>query len=126
MIGLDEATCQVTRVVAGSNFGLWEQMQRTRRTSRRTAAGRGFARGRTGAKPWTADLRLFYANDPLVLLAVDGHTNNAKGDSDTAEWLPTESFRCRYVARQIAIKTKYDLWATQPERMAMSDILGAC
>ena len=36
------------------------------------------------------------------------------------------SFHCRYIARQIAIKTKYDLWVTQPERLAMSGVLGGC
>jgi Protein of unknown function (DUF1524) len=66
---------------------------------------------RTGAKQWTGDLRLFYANDPLVLLAVDGPTNNAKGDEDAANWLPpNSSYRCKYVAKQISIKTKYELW----------------
>jgi hypothetical protein len=35
-------------------------------------------------------------------------------------WRPNAGFDCRYVARQIAIKTKYELWVTQPERMAMS------
>jgi hypothetical protein len=82
---------------------------------------------RTGAKQWTADERLFYANDSLVLLAVGGPTNNAKGDKDAANWLPpNDGFHCRYVARQIAIKTKYELWVTQPERMAMVAVLGGC
>ena len=79
---------------------------------------------RTGAKAWPSERRL-YANDPLVLLAVDGPTNNAKGDNDASEFLPTTSFRC-YVARQIAIKTKCELWMTQPERMTMSDVLSGC
>jgi hypothetical protein len=62
---------------------------------------------RTGAKQWTADRRLFYANDGLVLLAVDGPANSAKSYKDAANWLPPNvSFRCRYVARQIANKTK--------------------
>jgi hypothetical protein len=82
---------------------------------------------RTGAKRWRAARRLFYANDDLVLLAVDGPTNNAKSDKDAAAWLPPNAgFHCRYVARQIAIKTKYELWVTQPERMTMSDVLGGC
>jgi len=81
---------------------------------------------RTGAKAWPPQRRLFYANDPLVLLAVDGPTNNAKGDDDASEFLPMTSFQCRYVARQIAIKTKYELWVTQPERTAMSDVLTGC
>ena len=80
---------------------------------------------RTGAKAWPSERRLFDANDPLVLLAVHGPTNNAKGDNDASEFLPTTSFRC-YVARQIAIKTKCELWMTQPERMTMSDVLSGC
>ena len=82
---------------------------------------------RTGAKQLTADKRLFYANDTLVLLAVDGPTNGAKSDSDAANWLPPNTgYHCRYVAKQIAIKTKYELWVTQPERMKMTDVLGGC
>jgi hypothetical protein len=82
---------------------------------------------RTGAKKWTANRRLFYANDTMVLLAVDGPANESKSDSDAADWLPTNiPFRCRYVAKQIAIKTKYELWVTAPERMAMSNVLGDC
>lgn len=82
---------------------------------------------RTGAKQWAAERRLFYANDGLVLLAVDGPTNGAKGDKDAANWLPPNtSYHCRYVARQIAIKTKYDLWVTPPERGAMSSELNGC
>jgi hypothetical protein len=81
----------------------------------------------TGAKQWSADLRLFYANDPLVLLAVDGPANQEKSDGDAAEWLaPNAKHDGRYVAKQIAIKTKYSLWVTQPERMAMSAVLQDC
>ena len=62
---------------------------------------------RTGAARWTKARRLVYANDPAVLLAVDGPANEAKGDGDAADWLPPKaSFGCRYVAIQIAIKTK--------------------
>ena len=82
---------------------------------------------RTGAKKWTSERRLFYANDTLVLLAVDGPTNGAKGDKDAAGWLPPNAaYHCRYLAKQIAIKTKYELWVTPPERTAIADALNAC
>jgi hypothetical protein len=82
---------------------------------------------RTGAAKWSPAQRLAYANDPVVLLAVDGPANDAKGDSDAADWLPTRSaFKCRYVARQIAIKTKYVLWVTPAERAAMAARLASC
>jgi hypothetical protein len=71
--------------------------------------------------------RLFYANDPLVLLTVNGPAINDKSDDDTVDWqTPNTAYDCKYVAKQIAIKTKYELWVTQPERMAMSDVLGGC
>lgn len=79
---------------------------------------------RTGAARWTASKRLRYANDPLVLLAVDGPSNGAKGDRDASQWLPPRrAFGCRYVARQITIKTKYGLWVTSPEDRAMARVL---
>jgi hypothetical protein len=62
-----------------------------------------------------------------VLLAADGPLNEQKSDSDAASWLPPNTgFRCDYVARQIAIKTKYRLWVTAPERAAMARVLSTC
>ena len=73
------------------------------------------------------DHRTIFANDPLNLLAVDGDANQQKGDSDAASWLPpNKSFRCRYVARQIAVKQKYSLWVTEAEKAAMRRILNGC
>ncbi len=81
----------------------------------------------TGAQQMDPDTRLRYANDPLVLLAVDGPANQQKSDGDAATWLPAnKAFRCSYIARQIAIKAKYHLWATAPEKDAMVRVLSAC
>ena len=80
---------------------------------------------RTGAAKWKAKRRLAYANDPAVLLAVDGPANNQKSDGDAAEWLPPK-FTCRYVAQQIAIKMKYSLWVTSAEHDAMAGVLVGC
>jgi hypothetical protein len=80
-----------------------------------------------GAGTWVAGKRLALANDPLNLLAVDASTNRAKGDGDTATWLPpNKSFRCTYVARQVAVKGKYGLWVTAAERDAMTRVLATC
>lgn len=67
-------------------------------------------------------------NDPLEFLAVDGATNSAKGDADAASsWLPpNKTFRCAYIARQIAVKTKYRLWMTAAEKDAMAGVLATC
>lgn len=81
----------------------------------------------TGAQRLSMAARLNLANDPLELIAVDGPTNEQKGDADAASWLPPNTaFRCAYVARQIAVKRKYHLWATAAERQAMIRVLSRC
>ncbi|MFB7252503.1 DUF1524 domain-containing protein [Microbacterium sp. NPDC056234] len=80
-----------------------------------------------GAQQLTPDQRATFANDPLNLLAVDGSANAQKGDGDAATWLPSnKSFRCEYVARQVAVKATYGLWVTQAERDAIARVLTAC
>lgn len=80
-----------------------------------------------GAQTLDQDQRVNFANDPLNLLAVDGSTNQQKGDGDAATWLPpNKAYRCTYIARQIAVKVKYQFWLTQAERDAMSRVLQTC
>jgi hypothetical protein len=81
----------------------------------------------TGAFKLTSDQRKAFANDPLNLQAVKGKLNSQKGDGDAATWLPPlKSYRCDYVSRQIAVKLKYKLWFTAPEKEAMIRILKSC
>ena len=80
-----------------------------------------------GAQQLTSEQRVQLANDPLNLLAVDGQSNQAKGDGDAATWLPeNKAFRCQYVARQIAVKRKYQLWMTEAEKQAVRQNLQQC
>jgi hypothetical protein len=80
-----------------------------------------------GAQSLSFEKRVQLANDPLELLAVDGAANQEKSDGDAATWLPTNrSFRCQYVARQIAVKYKYGLWVAPPEKEAMIKVLNTC
>jgi hypothetical protein len=80
-----------------------------------------------GAQQLTKEERADLANDPLELLAVDGPANQQKGDGDAATWLPPNgSFRCEYIARQIAVKQKYRLWVTEAEKRAMATVLARC
>ncbi|WP_046731749.1 HNH endonuclease family protein [Streptomyces humi] len=80
-----------------------------------------------GAKYWDAGKRIALANDPLNLLAVDASANRGKGDGDTATWLPSnKSYRCTYVAAQVAVKKKYGLWVTAAEKAAMKKVLATC
>lgn len=81
----------------------------------------------TGAQQLSAAQRQQLANDPLELLAVDGPANQQKSDGDAATWLPpNRSFRCQYVARQVAVKQKYHLWVTPAEKGAISTVLEGC
>ena len=81
----------------------------------------------TGAFKLTLEKRTAFANDPENLLAVKGSLNTQKGDGDAATWLPPlKSYRCTYVSKQIAVKAKYGLWVTAPEKAAMKSILAKC
>jgi len=81
----------------------------------------------TGAFKLSIQERTAFANDPLNLLAVKGRLNSQKRDGDAATWLPPlKSYRCDYVSRQIAVKIKYKLWFTAPEKEAMIRILKSC
>jgi hypothetical protein len=80
-----------------------------------------------GAQQWSHQRRVRFANDPLNLLSVDASANRAKGDGDAATWLPANKrFRCDYVARQVAVKTKYELWVTRAEHDAIARVLAKC
>ncbi|EFQ83231.1 excalibur domain protein [Aeromicrobium marinum DSM 15272] len=80
-----------------------------------------------GAGTWSAERRLAFANDPLNLLAVDAGANRSKGDGDAATWLPpNRPYRCEYIARQVAVKVKYEVWVTAAERDAMVRVLSNC
>ncbi|MBR5046051.1 HNH endonuclease [Candidatus Saccharibacteria bacterium] len=80
-----------------------------------------------GAQYMDEETRKKIATDPLNLLAVDGAANEKKSDGDAATWLPAnKKFRCQYVARQVSVKYKYDLWVTQAEKDAIERVLESC
>jgi hypothetical protein len=81
----------------------------------------------SGAWQWRFPQRVRFANDPLNLLAVSARANRQKGDREAAAWLPSNrSFRCDYIARQIAVKVKYRLSVTSAEKAAMARVLRTC
>ena len=80
-----------------------------------------------GAQDLTPEERLHFANDPQNLQAVAKDTNQKKGDSDAASWLPPiRAYRCTFVSRQIAVKAEYNLWVTKAEKDAMTRVLEIC
>lgn len=91
---------------------------------------------KTGMSDASSEMRESFANDPLNLLPVDAGLNRFKSDKDASEWLPSygksngsgvvAEFDCPYVARQIAVKTKYSLWVTSSEKSAMKTVISEC
>ena len=74
-----------------------------------------------------SETRHALATDPLNLLAVDATANQSKSDGDAATWLPpNKKFRCQYVARQVSVKYKYNLWVTAAEKSAIQSVLESC
>lgn len=122
------------RVLAGTLHDPYTRavirFQRGQRTSTAVQIDHVVALGeawQTGAQRLTAVQRRALANDPVNLFAVDGPTNQSKGDGDAATWLPpNKSFRCSYVAHQVAVKAAYHLWVTRAERTAIDRVLRSC
>lgn len=77
-----------------------------------------------GADLWTAEMRTEFANDPLNLIVTVASLNRQKSDSNAASWLPPyKPGRCDFIARQVAVKTKWQLFVTSSEKTAMLGIL---
>lgn len=80
-----------------------------------------------GAASWPQGRRVAYANDPQVLLAVDGRTNTAKGDKTAGEWRPPSRREwCDYATRYIRIATRYRLSISRDDQVALAQMLGTC
>ena len=82
---------------------------------------------RSGAHNWPRARLAAFANDPLDLLAVSGTTNDSKGDSNAAGWLPPLlEARCSFAARQVGVKARYGLSVTAAEKHALQRTLEDC
>jgi Protein of unknown function (DUF1524) len=80
-----------------------------------------------GARDWSADMRLRFANDPANLLAVEGQANQDKGDSEPALWMPPNvAFRCQYAMQFIEVLRGYGLPVDVPSASALRDAASTC
>jgi hypothetical protein len=82
----------------------------------------------SGARNWTAAQRESYANDLgdyRSLVGVTDSVNQAKGDKDVAEWLPTYD-RCRYLREFVAVKIRWRLTVNSGEKTAMQNLAAGC
>ncbi|MBT0565420.1 HNH endonuclease family protein [Williamsia sp. CHRR-6] len=63
-----------------------------------------------GASHWSASLRARFANDPANLVAVDGPSNQDKGDSPPSSWMPrATTFACQYAVQFVTVTATYRL-----------------
>ncbi|MBB1503112.1 HNH endonuclease [Propioniciclava sp. MC1683] len=82
---------------------------------------------RAGAASWTTTQRTAFANDQLEVIAVDDGANQSKGDKGPDLWKPpNQAAHCLYAKRWIAIKTKYALTVSAPEKSALDSMLNTC
>jgi hypothetical protein len=81
----------------------------------------------SGADAWSTGKRATFANDPLNLLAVDGPTNQRKGDSGPSEWLPPNTrYACTYVMRFVRVSFLYGATIATADRAAAKRVLRRC
>jgi hypothetical protein len=80
-----------------------------------------------GARNWSDDMRLRFANDPANLLAVDGPANQDKGDSEPAAWMPpNHAFWCQYAVQFANVLRGYGLPVDAPSATALRDAAATC
>lgn len=79
-----------------------------------------------GAYAWPQSRREAYANDPAVLLAADGSSNEAKSDQGPDGWRPRRAEWCDYARRYTAVLVKYHLPETPAARSELATMLGTC
>lgn len=80
-----------------------------------------------GARSWTDDMRVRFANDPANLLAVQGDANQDKGDQEPARWMPPNgAFHCQYAMQFIAVMRGYGLPVDAPSVPALRQAAETC
>lgn len=93
----------------------------------------------SGARSWSQERRVEYANSPDVLLAVQGEANEDKGagldyrgkgkygGATPDIWLPSNAgYQCSYMAKRVHIKVQWGLSMTQREHDETAAFLAAC
>lgn len=78
-----------------------------------------------GARNWTEEQRVAFANDPLNLKATDGPANNSKGADGPDLWLP-QGDTCGYVTSYVNVSYTYQLSITPTIQSAIADVLASC
>ncbi|SMD26252.1 HNH endonuclease family protein [Kibdelosporangium aridum] len=82
---------------------------------------------RSGAANWDTGRRTEAANDLRNLVAVQGKTNQSKGDQTPDQWMPPNAgYACAYARIYVGTKASYSLTTTAAERAALDSALSTC
>jgi len=80
-----------------------------------------------GARHWSDEMRIRFANDPANLLAVAGEANQNKGDQPPGSWMPpNDAFWCQYAVQFIAVLRGYDLPVDEGSAQRLRQAAGTC
>ena len=80
-----------------------------------------------GARNWTDEMRIRFANDPANLLAVQGQANQDKGDGEPAVWMPpNQAFWCQYAVQFVAVLRGYGLPVDAPSAPVLRQATESC
>ncbi|MFF5444831.1 HNH endonuclease family protein [Streptomyces sp. NPDC012888] len=84
---------------------------------------------RSGANSWTTTQRQQFANDLTrpQLIAVTDNVNQAKGDLDPSDWMPSRTaYRCTYARMWVHVKQHWGLSMDTDEKNALVSTLNGC
>lgn len=80
-----------------------------------------------GARNWTDEMRVRFANDPANLLAVAGAPNQDKSDSEPGEWMPpNHAFWCQYSVQFAEVLRGYGLPIDQRSAVVLREGAATC
>ncbi len=80
-----------------------------------------------GARFWSDEMRVRFANDPANLLAVQGQANQDKGDKEPAVWMPPNAaFHCQYAMQFIEVLRGYGLAVDAPSVPVLQASAATC
>ena len=83
----------------------------------------------SGANSWTPTRRAAFGADPAVRatgIGLSDRANTQRADRDPAQWLPSPSLRCTYVAKWIAVKLTWGLAADPAEVARLRRVVSSC
>jgi hypothetical protein len=80
-----------------------------------------------GARNWSDEMRLRFANDPANLLAVQGQANQDKSDLEPAAWMPpNRAFWCQYSVQFANVLRGYGLPVDLPSATVLRVAAATC